>query len=528
MKEPNAFPYIFWSLNMFKMKSISQAVIVTMLSSAGVALAQDAFTGPSTTTAPYVKPLWNKFGVTTQSLLTVGDAIGGYRMAGLPDGLGAYDNGNGTFTVLMTHEISASLGVTRAHGGKGTFVSKWVINKDDLRVLTGSDLMRAVYRLNGGVWEAVPNSGPDGQTSTYARFCSADLPAPSAFYDATSRTGTRARIFMTGEETSPVYGRGMAHVATGVNAGASYELPWAGEAVKAGWENLVASPYAGAKTVVIGPADGGTNGVYVYVGEKRATGNDIEKAGLVGGNLYRIAVNGAAPETVDADAGLGLATDSATGHLTHSFTLVSGADTTNTASTKFLRPEDGAWDVTNHNRFYFVTTNQMDAAKDGNKNTDITAGQEGRSRLWALNFANSANPSLGGTIELLLDGTVADRDYQMFDNITVNDNGTLTLQEDVGGNQHNGKQWIYNPKTGSMWKVTAFDTTLFGDIGVTGTVTKDEETSGVIDITRILRRNDGKTYNLLVAQSHKKSTDPELVEDGQLLVMSYPRNAYNK
>jgi hypothetical protein len=27
--------------------------------------------------------------------LTVGDSIGGYKMAGIPDGLGAYDNGDG-------------------------------------------------------------------------------------------------------------------------------------------------------------------------------------------------------------------------------------------------------------------------------------------------------------------------------------------------------------------------------------------------------------------------------------------------
>jgi hypothetical protein len=37
----------------------------------------------------------------------------------------------------------------------------------------------------------------------------------------------------------------------------------------------------------------------------------------------------------------------------------------NAVRTKFLRPEDGAWDKRNHNRYFFVTTDQMDAAKDG-------------------------------------------------------------------------------------------------------------------------------------------------------------------
>ena len=54
-------------------------------------------------------------GVSTTSLLTTGNMIGGYRMVGTPDGLGAYDNGDGTFTVLMNHEMPSSAGVVRAH-----------------------------------------------------------------------------------------------------------------------------------------------------------------------------------------------------------------------------------------------------------------------------------------------------------------------------------------------------------------------------------------------------------------------------
>src|SRR5262249_35020479 len=38
--------------------------------------------------------------VSTRPILTVGDSVGGYRMVGIPDGLGAFDNGDGTFTVL--------------------------------------------------------------------------------------------------------------------------------------------------------------------------------------------------------------------------------------------------------------------------------------------------------------------------------------------------------------------------------------------------------------------------------------------
>jgi hypothetical protein len=65
------------------------------------------------TATPYILP--TAAGVTTQSILTTGDSIGGYRMAGIPDGLGAFDNGDGTFTLLMNHELGNTVGVTRAH-----------------------------------------------------------------------------------------------------------------------------------------------------------------------------------------------------------------------------------------------------------------------------------------------------------------------------------------------------------------------------------------------------------------------------
>lgn len=483
--------------------------------------------GPSTTTASYIQAIAP--GVQFTSILTTGDVVGRYKMGGLPDGLGAYDNGDGTFTVLMNHEIFANaagpLGNVRAHGGKGAYVSQWVINKKTLQVISGADLMKTVYQQVNGNWVPVPATGTLGQTSSFARFCSADLAPESAFFNSATNKGSIFRIFLNGEEGGPMYQRGLAHVATGPDRGSSFVLPWAAN-VNASWENLLANPYTGDKTVVIANSDGGTNGIYVYVGNKTNTGNDIEKAGLVNGTLYRVAVNGGAAETRAADAGLGLNTNYR--GLAGSFSLVAtpDGDPKNVKSTSFLRPEDGAWDTKNRNRYYFVTTDQMDAAKDGNKNPDSVADGiplVGRTRLWALTFKDSSQPELGGTIEMLLDGTSAKGDYQMFDNIAVNKDGTIILQEDVGNNQHNGKMWKFNPDTGALVKLAGFDPALFGDIGRAGTLTKDEEMSGVIDVTDILQREDGRIYNLIVAQNHAASGDPETVEGGQLLLMSQPR-----
>lgn len=120
---------------------------------------------------------------------------------------------------------------------------------------------------------------------------------------------------------------------------------------------------------------------------------------------------------------------------------------------------------------------------------------------------------------MLLDGTTSQGNYQMLDNMTVNDDGSILLQEDVGDNQHNGKLWRFDPDDGSLVKLAGFDTSLFGDIDVAAAITKDEESSGVIDITRILGRRDGKIYNLLVAQNHASSGDVKTVQGGQLLLM---------
>ena len=86
--------------------------------------------GPSSSQTPYL--LSSDSHVYTESLLTVGDGVGGYRMVGIPDGLGAFDNGDGTFTVLMNHEIGDTLGIARAHGATGAFVSEWVFDKTTL------------------------------------------------------------------------------------------------------------------------------------------------------------------------------------------------------------------------------------------------------------------------------------------------------------------------------------------------------------------------------------------------------------
>ena len=452
--------------------------------------------GPSSSQDPYV--VRSQPGVVFKSILTTGDSVskvggGSYRMAGIPDGLGAFDNGDGTFTVLMNHEIPAASGVTRAHGGTGAFVSKWVIRKDDLSVVSGEDLIKQVYLWNGSAYAL-------GNNVNFTRFCSADLAPRSAFYNSDSGKGFDGRLFLNGEESQTV-GRGFAH---GLD-GKSYELPWLG---KFAFENSLANPGTGDRTVVISQDDqgGGLGQVYLYAGDKKSSGaTPVEQAGLTGGNLYGIKVTGY-PAEIGATG-----IPSGTRFGLYSFgdaSSTSGAqletDSNANGVTQFRRPEDGAWDTANPNVYYFVTT-------------DVFLG---KSRLWRLTFDDASHPELGGKIDMLLNGTEG---QNMLDNIAVNERGQVIALEDIGDNVPLGKIWHYDPADDALTQIAEHDPALFTP-GSPTFITKDEETSGVIDVSSIL----GEGWYLLDDQVHAASSETELVEGGQLLAMHVPAGKFPK
>jgi hypothetical protein len=450
--------------------------------------------GPSSSVDPYL--VRTQPGVVLKSILTVGDTVakaggGTYRMVGIPDGLGAFDNGDGTFTLLANHEIPNTSGIARAHGGTGAFVSEWIVSKDDLSVVSGQDLIQHVNLWTGGAYVMTPNV-------TFNRFCSADLPATSALFDAATGKGFDGRLFLNGEETAG--GRGFAH---GLD-GTSWELPWLG---KMAFENSLANWGTGDRTVVVSQDDqGGDRGqVYVYAGDKKATGSSpVEKAGLTGGTLYGIKVNGFPFENPATGIPDG------TPFSTYSFgdaSAKSGATLESESNTNlvthFQRPEDGAWDPENPNVYYFVSTDQY----------------PGVSRLWRLTFDNAAHPELGGTIDMLLNGTEG---QQMLDNITPNGHGQIVALEDIGNQPALGKVWVYDIGSDTITQVAEHDPALFSP-GSPLLLTSDEESSGVINASSIL----GEGWYLLDVQAHY-GIPGELVECGQLLAMHIPPGKFPK
>ena len=497
---------------------IKQACAVSALAAAALVAAEGTSaaqsTGPSTSQSPYVLP--SSANVQTTSILSVGDSIGGFRMVGIPDGLGAFDNLDGTFTLVMNHELGNGAGATRAHGAVGAFVSKWVINKATLQVISGSDLMQQIF-----LWDTANQRSASVATPfAFNRFCSGDLPQVSAFYNAATGLGTQARIYMHGEEGGAT-GYQMGTVVTGPDAGKSYVLGkfnlltnGSGGTAVGAWENSLASPFAQDRTVVASNSDGGTgimtNSVSVYVGTKQSTGSEVDKAGLTNGTIKFVNVAGNPVEIVNATT---RATNITNGTR---FTLNAAASTT------FSRPEDGAWNPLAPREFYFVTTDQLDQATDG------VGAQIGQTRLWRLTFDDIANPDLGGKIDLLIDGRVVNGEkVNMFDNMTVNaTTGLIILQEDVGNAAHNGKMWTYNPFTDALVRVANHDPVRFGDLTAAATApfNRDEETSGVLDVSSILGADvyltsDQAHYLINAANPNGFANPDELVEGGQLMAI---------
>jgi hypothetical protein len=446
---------------------------------------------------PFVSPVGCP--VRQQAVFTVGDGSpmqlqsgvaaaagpggGSYRLVGAPDGLGAFDNGDGTFTLLVNHGLGLRQGVARAHGGFGAFISKWTVRSIDLAVLDGSDL---IQRVN--IFDAMTGGYREIAEYSFQRFGSGDLPDSTALFDPSTGLGFDGRLFFNGEQAGSE-GRAWAHDLDGT----SYELPRMG---KANWENIVPNPQTGRRTVVIGSDDADQGTLFVYIGEKTGQGLPIVRAGLTNGGLFGVRVKGVPLENLDTgipDEAFDLFplgnVEAMTGAELHKIALGNGV-------TGFLRPQDGAWDPNNPNDFYFVST----------------AAFEQPSRLFRLRFADIAEPERGGVIETLLDGTEG---QHMLESVALDRKGHVYIQEDPGANEHLAKIWRYDVASDQLSEVARPDAALFSESS-SGFVTNDEETAGMIDMSEIL----GAGRFLLTSQVHFPTpNDPELGELGQISML---------
>jgi hypothetical protein len=450
----------------------------------------NGITGNNSSQSPYLKPA--RPGVQFTSILTAGDAVSGYKMTGAPSGLDAYDNNDGTFTLLVNHEISSTLGVTRAHGSNGSFISKWIINKSDLSVVSGSDLMQQVY-----LWDTTTQTY-NQDTYAFSNFRAGYLGDPSSFYNSATGKGTTERIYITGEDNG-LEGKAMAHILTGPNAGKSYELPALG---KFAWKQLTVLSLTNDQTIVLA-ADGGTEGeanghIYYYYGTKTKSGTEIERAGLTNGILY--AANAAFTKEDTADVFLKDEVIFARerlylGDVKNKTGAELYAQSLNGGATLFANP-GGIADIGGD--YYFTTC----------------AGFNKPARLWQFTTYRQDyfSTRVNGYTPPDYSGQLAEQ--KLWQNLAYDFRNHFTLLEDPGNNAHIAKLWQYGP---SLYPIAYFDSARFLP-GAANFITQNEGAAGIMNIAHIL----GPGMYLTTAQVRSASSDPAVVEGGQLLAYFNP------
>ncbi|HEX2704768.1 MAG TPA: alkaline phosphatase PhoX, partial [Candidatus Lustribacter sp.] len=384
---------------------------------------------------------------------------------------------NGT-QVLMNHELASDKGIVRRHGQEGSFVSKVSLDRTG-RVVKAEDFITSVRYFSFGsfgdglgTYQATPVGTDDAR---FNRFCSSTLAAAGSLYNRATGRGTTERIYFANEE-----GNDESRVFGVDESGHAVELPRLGRFAT---ENSVPAAHSGNTTVVMGNEDGATttSELRVYVGKKeRGFGKSpFAKAGLQNGTSHVIAVTDGVGGLVPSDAafraayGKGDKVRFSLSEVPWDATGAAQNAEADVEGTSFDRIEDGQWDPRKRNVYYFVTT-------QGGEGTVQGAGNGGGGGLWRLTYDDVRNPSAGGTLELLLDGTEAINLVKP-DNMTIDGRGNILLQEDPGNIDAVARIAAYRIADGALGQIATFDPALFTP-GAPRFLTKDEESSGIIDL----------------------------------------------
>ena len=480
------------------------AIIAT---AAGSAVANSALNKPeyiiATTEAASIKPL-----------VYAGDSFSGYTVRGIPDGMGAYRNEDGTITLLSSHEVPsyAPIGTLAkaADAGKpvlGTSITKFILNSTGTRVMKASSFINSwsFYNYNTKAYQASPaGAAPAGQTlgmdNFISRFCSATLVQAGAlsFKDGATTLGYEGPVYLAGEEDGDSgYARGFAFDMDG-NA---INLPRMG---LASWENLMPNLKPGKNTVVMGNEDGSATDsqLFMYVGTKTASGTFADKAGLTNGDVHVMSIpNIANDNAFRATYGKNKPVD-----VTFAKTIWDADMKTQQVDhaakgTEMSRVEDGEWDPSNPNVFYFVTTESNKDAGATKQNPSEPGVSRDGGGFWRLTFVDGQKPELGAKLELLLDGS-EDIYLSKPDNMTITSEGIVLLQEDPGNNAHVARIVAFRPKDGKLATVAKFNTEYF-KTGASKFMTIDEESSGIIDVTSLIAKPGDTTKHFYFnAQVH--------------------------
>jgi Bacterial protein of unknown function (DUF839) len=499
------------------------AVVLSALGIGGTALG-------ATSIKPYIVPVGSDyeikplFSVDDQVPLLGGAAGQQYRMVGIPDGLGARPNGDGTSTLFMNHELNFEQLSEPVVGGapnRGAIISRWILDSDGDPV--------AGRRAYDTVWEENTLVGPapevGNSTRSLARFCSGFL--------ATRHHGFDRPIYLTGEEEGNAANTfdGMGSQSVAVYGGELHALPRMGRFAK---ENTVIQPGRGTRTVAFPTEDGPAtldNQLYMYVGKKDRSEDAgvLSRNGLDTGELYvfrSLDASRNSERTFTAGSVKGEWVKIPNAASLTAAQLEAAADAVGAMT--FVRPEDAAFNPRNRHELFFDTTGSSSGADDGVNEL----GRLYSLRLHPGNPLKHARLSIvynadtivanGGDIAISPDNMDVSRRYLM-----INEDGTTESRAVMAQKGRDGSIWRFDLKRRAVHavgviasgakRVAELDPPGRDGIPVGPGVW---ESSGIIDTSAIF----GADTWLSDVQAHPPTTPPVganvTVEDGQLFLMS--------
>ena len=484
------------------------------------------------------------------SLITNGEITNGlvagssaYVAPGIFDGMGAYDNGDGTITVLVNHELGGSDGYQMNVEGlnanvTGARISRFVIAKDvDGNAANGYQ----ARVLSGGLaYDAVKSVDPAFAKTGFTRFCSANLSEPFQFG---SGRGFVDRLYFAGEEGGA--GRFFALDTTNADL---HHLPAFG---RGGWESAVAVDTGNANTVALMLFDdtsGTANYLYLWVGSKDPSNADLLRRNGIdasSGALYAWKA-----ESINSQAGLN-AVALNTPVAGHWERLGSGAEIASLSTAPqlralaqakgamaFIRIEDGDVNPSTGKQVAFNTTGGSGDDLYGNTNIiDLSTAFATDGTL--LTTANTS------ALRVIVDadrltGVARQTGVRNPDNIAWARNGKLLIQEDRSlpngtadgrfGSQE-ASIWEVDSITGSATRWAQIDRSavpsVYGQSDSAPADIGNWESSGVIEVSHLFGAPAGTVF-LTDVQAHSLSNGSlngagYLVEGGQIqLIQALP------
>jgi len=515
----------------------TRTMVIAALAAVATSVTVTTALAVDTTVKNYVVPVGNEYDV--DALFSADDKVpvlggsGEYRMVGIPDGLGAHGNGNGTSTLFMNHELGFTAQSEPYVGGtknRGAIVSKWILDASG-NPIAGKRAYDTVFVDDALVGPAATTGN---LTRQFARFCSGRLAGPPEGFD---RWIYFANEESTGSSTFEAKGGLSVAIFENGGEGEAHALPFLG---RFAWENTLIQRGTGDLTVIMGMEDGNSSQIpandnsqlYLYVGVKDRTpgATVLERNGLTGGTLYafRSKNTNRNSELVFQAGTLAGEWAPITGVAGMSDTQLEAA-TDATGAMVFARPEDGTFNPRQVNEFFFVTTGDVPASGENTGNAlgrlySLKLNPSGPAKDATLSIVYNADEVLaaGADIAISPDNIDASSQYLM-----INEDGTGASRPVMAAKGRDGSIWRFELKQGegvnpsSALRVAELNPG-GRDNPANGAPTVGPgvwETSGIIDVSSIF----GPNTWLSDVQAHSPTAAPAgstvTVEDGQLFIL---------